>query len=74
MNFRNAQGGEVMDIRTKIRKYLEQQGISNAWLAKKTGLSSAALSTMFNLKRELKADEYFKICSALNVPINQFAN
>ena len=63
-----------MDVRVRIKNYLEQQGISNAWLSEKTGLSNSALSTMFNLKRELKADEYFKICNALKVPVGRFAN
>ena len=61
-----------MDVRIRIRDYLKQQGISNAWLAKETGISNSALSTTFNLKRELKADEYFKICSALKVRVSRF--
>ena len=62
-----------MDVRSNIKNYLEKRGVSNTWLSKKTGISQAALSMTFNLKRELKADEYFSICSALKVPVNKFA-
>lgn len=62
-----------MDVRTNIKDYLTQHGITVKWLSNKIHMSTVSLSTTLNKKRVLKADEYFKICNALNVSYNTFA-
>lgn len=62
-----------MDVRTNIKEYLTQHGITVKWLSDKIHMSVVSLSTTLNQKRILKADEYFKICNALNVSYNTFA-
>ena len=62
-----------MDVRTNIKEYLTQHGITVKWLSDKIHMSMVSLSTTLNQKRILKADEYFKICNALNVSYNTFA-
>jgi transcriptional regulator with XRE-family HTH domain len=41
-------------------------------VAEKTGMSENALNLSLNGKRRLLADEYVKICIALNVPFDHF--
>ncbi len=62
-----------MDVRTNIKDYLTQHGITVKWLSDRIHMSTVSLSTTLNKKRILKADEYFKICNALNVSYNTFA-
>ena len=42
-------------------------------MSEKTGIPANILSPMLNGKREIKAMEYFLICSALDVPLEMFA-
>lgn len=57
-----------------INSYLEQQGIKKKFLAEKANITENALNLALNGKRRLLADEYVRICSALNVPLDIFIN
>lgn len=59
---------------SKIKAYLDDNGIKYSRISEKTGIPMNALSPMLNEKREIKATEYFSICTALNVPLEKFAN
>lgn len=59
---------------TKIKNYLDNNGIKYVYVSEKTGIPMNVLSPMLNEKREIKATEYFIICNALNVPIASFAD
>lgn len=61
-----------MKVNEKIKKYLEERGITQAFLAKKTGISHDKLSKILNGKRKLSAQELGDIASVLNVDPNIF--
>lgn len=56
-----------------IKAYLDEKGIKYSFLSEKTNLPMNVISPMLNGKREIKADEYFMICKALDVPLDTFA-
>lgn len=58
----------------KIKKYLEANGISQSFLSGKTGIKISTLNQMLNGIRNIKAEEYFTICSALGLSTEFFAN
>lgn len=60
-------------IREKVVSYVRENGIKQVYLSEKTGLSTSAISSIMNGKREIEVDEYCKICSALNVSLDYFA-
>ncbi len=57
-----------------IKKYLKEKGIKQKFVANKAGIAENILSTMLSNKRGISAEEYFKICSALDVGTNLFAD
>lgn len=59
-------------IGNKIKEYLKENGIKQAFLVEKTGLSHSQISDICNNDRKLDCVEYYKICKALGVPLNQF--
>ena len=58
---------------TKIKNYLDSNGIKYSHVSEITKIPMNVLSPMLNEKREIKAREYFIICNALNVPLTEFA-
>ena len=56
----------------KIKEYLAEKGIKQTFLAKETGLSDSAISDICNNDRRIECTEYYKICKALNVPLEHF--
>ena len=61
-----------MDTCRKIKIYLEDNGISQTWVAKKTGIPLSKLNLSLNGNRKLLFEEYELICGALNVPADRF--
>ena len=59
-------------MQTKIKKYLEDHGIKQAFLQKKLGISVSSCNALINGKRGISAEEYFKICDALGVSLDYF--
>ena len=58
---------------SKIKGYLDENGIRYSHVSEKTGIPMNVLSPMLNEKREIKATEYFLICSVLGLPLEKFA-
>lgn len=56
----------------KIREYLENNGIQQAFLARKAGMTKAAISSSLRGERNLTAEEYLDICHALGVSVDTF--
>jgi len=65
-------GGEKMTGRN-IKNYLISKGISQTYVANKTGIPISTLNAILNGNRKLLAEEYFVICQALDVPLETFA-
>ena len=55
-----------------IKKYLEANGIKQAFVSEKTGIPAPILNMMLNDNRKIEANEYMKICDAIGVPLEQF--
>jgi transcriptional regulator with XRE-family HTH domain len=56
----------------RIKQYLAENGIKQTFLAEKTGMSNATISDICNGNRKIDCVEYYKICKALNVPLETF--
>ena len=57
----------------KIKKYLTENGIKQAFLVEKTGLSANAISDICRgSKKTIDAVAYYKICTALGVNLEYF--
>lgn len=61
-----------MTINEKIKQYLEEHGIKQAFLVEKTGISHYTISNMLNGKRDIKANELRMISKTLGVDPNIF--
>lgn len=56
----------------RIKEYLDQNGIKQTFLAKKAGLTDSVVSDICTKGRKIDVVEYYKICKALNVPLETF--
>lgn len=61
-----------MNVQARIAQYVSENGIKQTFIADKTGLSKNAISAILTLNRKMSADEYEKICRALNKTPNDF--
>ena len=61
-----------MEVGVMIKNYLEQNGISQAHVSRKTGIETAKLNMALNGSRRLTLDEYSSICFVLGVDTNYF--
>ena len=59
-------------MNSKIKKYLDENGIKQKFLQQKLGMSVSSCNAMLNGNRGISAEEYFKICEALGVPLDYF--
>ena len=59
-------------IGSEIKTYLSEKGIKQAFLAEKTGLSNSQVSDICNHDRRVDCIEYYKICKALELPLDFF--
>ena len=57
---------------TKIKAYLTDNGITQAYLVRQTGLSADKISNICNQDRGISAEEYYSICTALKLPLDYF--
>lgn len=61
-----------MTIAEKLNEYVIQNGITQIYIAKKTGLTENSISEMLNGNRRMLAYEFLLICIALNIDPNIF--
>lgn len=61
-----------MEIHEKIMNYLKENGIKQIHLSRKSGINNCLLNAALNGKRRLYAEEFGKICAALNVSCDKF--
>jgi len=55
-----------------IKQYLNDNGIKQAFLVERTGLTASQVSDICNHDRKVDAIEYYRICKALNVDLEYF--
>ena len=58
----------------RIKEYITQSGLKFGVIADRAGIPLNTFSAMINGKRKITAEEYFSICNALGVPLEQFRN
>jgi DNA-binding Xre family transcriptional regulator len=63
-------GGKMVGAR--IKEYLAEKGIKQSFLARETGLTDHAISDICNKDRRIDCMEYYKICKALDLPLEYF--
>ena len=61
-----------MCVGLKIKVYLEEKGVSQTFISKKTGIDLPKLNLALNGNRRLTFLEYEMICWALEVGTDQF--
>lgn len=61
-----------MEVGMKIKKYLDDNGISQVFLSEKTGIACPKLNLALNGKRRMTFEEYELICGALGVEAGFF--
>lgn len=61
-----------MDVGAKVKSYMDEIGMSQIEMSKKTNIPPAKLNLTLNGKRRMTFDEYQVICWALGVGVNTF--
>ena len=56
----------------RIKKYLDDNGVKQKFLAQKVGVFDSTMSDILNDKRNITAKEYYFICKALGVSMEKF--
>jgi transcriptional regulator with XRE-family HTH domain len=55
-----------------LKKYLEQNGYKQKFVAEKVGIKASTLSDILNGKRKCRIETYVNICMLLKVPFSTF--
>ena len=63
-----------MDVGAKIKAYLDEIGLSQIELSKKTNIPPPKLNLSLSSKRRMTFEEYQVICWALGVGVDTFMN
>ena len=58
----------------RIREYITESGMKLGAIAEKADIPMNTFSAMMNGKRKITAEEYFKICRILGVPLEKFCS
>ena len=61
-----------METGVKIKRYLDERGISQSFLSKKSCIPAPKLNLALNGNRKLTFAEYEAICYALDVGVDTF--
>ncbi len=61
-----------MCVGMKIKNFISENGISQTYVSKKTGIPLPKLNLSLNGNRKLAFEEYELICGALNVDVDKF--
>lgn len=61
-----------METGIMVKEYLKENGITQVFLSKKTGIKPAKLNLALNGERRFSLDEYALVCGALKVNIDKF--
>ena len=61
-----------MNTGIEIKHYLDDNGILQVWLSKKTKIPNVKLNLALNGKRNMSIVEYELICGALGVGVDKF--
>lgn len=62
----------IQVLNKKIKKFMEERGIKQSFLKEHLGMTASTVNALLNGNRGISAEEYFKICDALKVPLDYF--
>lgn len=63
-----------METQAKVAEYIRSHGITQAFIASKTGYSTAKVSQIMNCKQKMTADEFINFCRVLKKEPTYFVN
>lgn len=69
---RNMKGAMNMCVGQRIKRYLNDNGISQTFVSKKTGIPLPKLNLSLNGNRKISLEEYSDICKAISVGTDKF--
>lgn len=56
-----------MDYGRIIKDYIDERGIKQAFLCKRTGIKKSKMSTILNGNRGISVEDFILICDALEI-------
>lgn len=56
----------------KLKKYIEERGLIQKFVAQKTGIEEVALSNILNGRQRCSLENYVKLCKFFNVSFELF--
>lgn len=59
-------------VAMRIKSYLNDNGIKQIFVAEKSGIPYSRLTDTLNNNRKIDCIDYYKICKALNLPLEFF--
>ncbi len=59
-------------LNRRIKKFMEERGVKQSFLKEQLGMTASTVNALLNGNRGISAEEYFKICDALKVPLEFF--
>ena len=61
-----------VEINQKIRKHIEDSGMTQTFVARKTGIKPKRMNDICNNVVDVRADELLRLCKVLKVNIKNF--
>lgn len=61
-----------MEFQKKLKKYLEEHGIKQKFVAEKAGIQENVFSMMLNGQRKMYVEDFYSVVKALNLDVNEF--
>lgn len=59
-------------IGERIKAHIERSGLKQTYVAQRAGIEISRFNAILNGNREIRIDEYGKICKILGVPFGSF--
>lgn len=59
-------------VQEAVRDFVKTNGIKQRYISEVTGIKEYSISDIFTLRREMRADEFLKICLAIRKSPNDF--
>lgn len=56
-----------MNINLHLREIIDERGIKQSYICRKTGMTADCISRILNSARKITADELLDICEALEI-------
>lgn len=66
------EGGDILNVQSRISGYIKDMGITQASICKKTGIRPDVMSATLSCKRKMTADEFEMICRAIDKSPDDF--